>query len=89
MSVLEKVQNKIIKVLWAVFFIILYSLIAFCRLYLGMHASNQILTGASIGLYMVLAYRFYFESKINLCIEKMFRVSIIDKKRYIECQICL
>ncbi|KAL4494585.1 hypothetical protein ABPG72_004487 [Tetrahymena utriculariae] len=74
-------ENKLARVAATVGIITLVALILFCRLYLGMHALNQVFYGLIIGISLIVLYRFYFEITIKRVLLYLVRCNIDNSKK--------
>ncbi|EAS03698.1 PAP2 superfamily protein (macronuclear) [Tetrahymena thermophila SB210] len=74
-------ENKLARVAATIGIITLVALILFCRLYLGMHALNQVFYGLIIGISLIILYRLYFEITIKRVLLYLVRCNIDNSKK--------
>jgi hypothetical protein len=58
-------SKKLIRIAMVIFYIFLMATIFFCRIFLGMHAYNQVFLGSTTGIYCIFIYRIFLERYIS------------------------
>lgn len=69
--IFPKLKNALNKIVCTCVTLILIVLTVISRMFLGMHAGNQVLLGLIIGFYCILCYRFYLKNVIKKMILKI------------------